>query len=131
SKNGFLRQWSVDNDPNNRRGKDKTKYRLPGLKHLRTDWLIDVAGGPTRFTSSKEQNPHDHLNLQLVHCPLKISDAEFAQVGQVLETVLIEFRVAAEDRKTVLAEFRLHQEEVTFGHYHQERCAPSKRQSRF
>ncbi len=39
SKNGQLRQWSVEQP-----------LRLPGLKFMRTLWVANISGGPFEYT---------------------------------------------------------------------------------
>ena len=106
SKNPQLRDWH----------RNKLS-RLPGLKFMRTLWVVDVSGGPFRFCASRYSscpffNP-SHLNLAKHHCPFKINSEEFDAVASELAGTLDHFNVPAAEKNEVLSAFAAHKPEVT------------------
>lgn len=63
--------------------------RLPGLKFMRTLWLLNVAGGPFEYTGTKPGSTT--LGLEEAHRALEISPAEFdevaAELGRTLDSL--------------------------------------------
>jgi len=103
SKNPALREWhtySLD--------------RLPGLKFMRTLWVCEVAGGPFKYTATKPGSTS--LGLEVAHCDLKISPAEFDEVAAELERSLALFKVPKEETHEVLTAFAAHKGQVTAGY---------------
>ena len=92
----------------------KVKQRLPGLKFMRTLWVIDVTGGPIKFKATRPGKTR--LGLEEAHRRLKISPAEFDAVAAILKRTLGEFRVPPTVKSQVLAAFAAHKGEVTVGY---------------
>ena len=103
SKNPALRNW-------HRNSLD----RLPGLKFMRTLWVCEASGGP--FTFSPTKPGKTHLGLEEAHRNLKISPAEFDEVGAELGRTLDWAKVPAREKGEVLAAFAAHKTEVTAGY---------------
>ena len=102
SKNPALRKWHTE-----------SLDRLPGLKFMRTLWLIDVAGGPIHFAATR---PGDTpLGLEEAHRDLRIAPEEFDAVAGVLSRTLDEFAVPQKEKDEVLGAFAAHKGEVTEG----------------
>ena len=110
SPNQFLRDWSLQNSVD---APENTKSRLPGLKWMRIAWLVDVSGGPMHFFSTHGASPA--TNLTNAHCPLRITEAEFAAVAAELAATLDEFKVPSREKDEVLLAFGKHMQEVTAG----------------
>ena len=104
SPNPALQLWSVKKAPT----------RLAGLKHQRTDWLCQVAGGPQRYAPTRE-GPSGPLDLENAHCPLRLSSREFDRVAEILQETLQKCGVGAQEVSEVLAAFSAHKLEVIFG----------------
>jgi hemoglobin len=68
SENPALREWHTNN-----------LGRLPGLKFMRTLWVCDIAGGPQGYAGTEPGRTA--LGLEEAHRDLKISPAEFDEVG--------------------------------------------------
>lgn len=87
--------------------------RLPGLKFMRTLWLLNVAGGPFEYTGTKPGSTT--LGLEEAHRALEISPAEFDEVAAELGRTLDSLGVPAKEKGEVLAAFAAHKAEVTQG----------------
>ena len=102
SKNPSLKEWHTNN-----------LGRLPGLKYMRTSWVIDVTGGPTKFVATKPGKTK--LGLEEAHRDLKISPEEFDEVAAELGRTLDHFKVPTTEKGEVLAAFAAHKNEITSG----------------
>jgi hemoglobin len=102
SANPVLRDWHTN-----------SLDRLPGLKFMRTLWLIDVAGGPMGYTGTRPGS--NQLGLEEAHRSLQIAPAEFDAVADVLAETLDAFKVPEREKGEVLAAFAAHKGEVTEG----------------
>jgi hemoglobin len=87
--------------------------RLPGLKFMRTLWLIDAAGGPISYTGTRPGSTP--LGLEEAHRRLEIAPEEFDAVAAVLADTLVSFKVPEKEMNEVLAAFAAHKGEVTEG----------------
>jgi hemoglobin len=87
--------------------------RLPGLKFMRTLWLLNVAGGPFEYSATRPGSTT--LGLEEAHRSLRITPAEFDEVAAVLARTLDEFKVPEKEKGEVLAAFAAHKGEVTEG----------------
>ena len=103
SNNPALREWHT-----------KQLNRLPGLKFMRTLWVCDVAGGPFKFTATKQGSTP--LGLEEAHRDLRIAPAEFDEVAAELGRTLDFFKVPEAEKTEVLAAFAAHKDEVTAGY---------------
>jgi hemoglobin len=103
SPNKALRTWS----------RELSATRLPGLIHQRTEWLCQVAGGPQTYVPTRK-GPTGSLDLENAHCPLKISQAEFNRVAEILRETLVKYNVGLQEQKEVIAAFGAHSHEVVF-----------------
>lgn len=107
SKNPHLAEWSNVQAPT----------RLAGLKVMRTLWLCDVSGGPMKFAPSEAPTveKQDALNLDVQHCPFRITDAEFDEVVRELSQAMFDLKVAQSDADQVVVAFKKHRQDVTEG----------------
>lgn len=103
SSNPKLRDWHRNN-----------LDRLPGLKFMRTLWVIDVTGGPIKFKATRQGKTR--LGLEEAHRRLQISSKEFDAVVAVLRHTLDEFKVPISVKLRVLKAFISHKKEVTAGY---------------
>src|SRR5262245_3221152 len=102
SDNPDLRDWHTN-----------SLARLPGLKFMRTLWLLNVAGGPFQYTATRPGSTP--LGLEEAHRELHITPAEFDEVAAVLARTLDEFQIPQREKDEVLAAFAAHKPEVTEG----------------
>jgi hemoglobin len=102
SQNPELRDWHTN-----------SLDRLPGLKFMRTLWLLNVAGGPFEYTATRPGSTP--LGLEEAHRELQITPAEFDEVAAVLARTLDEFQVPQREKDEVLGAFAAHKPEVTEG----------------
>ena len=102
SQNPELRDWHTN-----------SLDRLPGLKFMRTLWLLNVAGGPFQYTATRPGSTP--LGLEEAHRELQISPAEFDEVAAVLGRTLDAFKIPQREKDEVLAAFAAHKPEVTEG----------------
>jgi len=102
SQNPELREWHTN-----------SLDRLPGLKFMRTLWLLNVAGGPFEYTATRPGSTP--LGLEEAHRELQITPAEFDEVAAVLARTLDEFQVPQREKDEVLGAFAAHKPEVTEG----------------
>src|SRR6185437_3578057 len=104
SENPQLQEWRT-----------KNLERLPGLKFMRTLWVCNVSGGPFQFTATKPgKRP---LGVEEAHRNLRISPAEFDEVGAELGRKLDFAKVPTQEQGEVLAAFAAHKDEVTAGYF--------------
>ena len=103
SQNPELREWHTNR-----------LDRLPGLKFMRTLWLLNVAGGPFQYTATKPGSTP--LGLEEAHRELRISPDEFDEVAAELGRTLEAVKVPRAEKEEVLAAFAAHKAEVTQGH---------------
>lgn len=87
--------------------------RLPGLKFMRTLWVISAAGGPIRYKGTRPDDTQ--LGLANAHRRLKITSEEFDEVARVLGQTLTRFKVPEAEKKEVLEAFAAHKSEVVSG----------------
>ena len=102
SQNPELRDWHTN-----------SLDRLPGLKFMRTLWLLNVAGGPFQYTATRPGSTP--LGLEEAHRELKIAPAEFDEVAAELGRTLDAFKIPQREKAEVLAAFAAHKGEVTEG----------------
>ena len=102
SQNPELRDWHTN-----------SLDRLPGLKFMRTLWLLNVAGGPFEYTATRPGSTP--LGLEEAHRELQITPAEFDEVAAVLARTLDEFQIPQREKDEVLGAFAAHKPEVTEG----------------
>jgi hemoglobin len=102
SQNPELRDWHTN-----------SLDRLPGLKFMRTLWLLNVAGGPFQYTATRPGSTP--LGLEEAHRELKIAPSEFDEVAAELGRTLDAFKVPQREKDEVLAAFAAHKPEVTEG----------------
>lgn len=81
---------------------------------MRTLWVCDVAGGPFKFTATKQGSTP--LGLEEAHRDLRIAPAEFDEVAAELGRTLDFFKVPEAEKTEVLAAFAAHKDEVTAGY---------------
>jgi hemoglobin len=103
SKNPALREWHTN-----------SLDRLPGLKFMRTLWVLNVAGGP--FTYSATRPGGTPLGLEEAHRDLHISPEEFDEVAAELGRTLDHFKIPQAEKDEVLAAFAAHKPEVNEGY---------------
>ena len=128
SPNRHLREWSRNQ-----------LDRLPGLKFMRTLWVVDITGGPYKFkgtsqepcpfsSSNGETNGRDGetngrngrngrmsvdpLNLGEVHCRFQITAEQFEAVVSEMREAMEEFDVPEREQGEVLDAFFAHEHEV-------------------
>ncbi len=77
---------------------------------MRTLWVCEITGGPFKFSPTKPGKTH--LGLEEAHRDLKISPAEFDEVGRSLDFA----KVPTREKGEVLAAFAAHKKEVTDGY---------------
>jgi len=104
SENPQLQEWRT-----------KNLERLPGLKFMRTLWVCNVSGGPFQFTATKPGKTP--LGVEEAHRNLRISPAEFDEVGAELGRKLDFAKVPTQEQGEVLAAFAAHKDEVTAGYF--------------
>ena len=102
SQNPELREWHTN-----------SLDRLPGLKFMRTLWLLNVAGGPFQYTPTRPGATP--LGLEEAHRELQITPAEFDEVAAVLSRTLDAFEIPQREKDEVLGAFAAHKPEVTEG----------------
>ena len=102
SENPALREWHTNN-----------LGRLPGLKFMRTLWVCNVAGGPFRYTATREGSTP--LGLEEAHRNLHLTPAEFDEVAAELGRTLDVVGVPEREQAEVLGAFAAHKDEVTQG----------------
>ena len=103
SKNPALREWHTN-----------SLDRLPGLKFMRTLWVLNVAGGPFIYSATR---PGDTpLGLEEAHRKLQISPEEFDEVAAELGRTLDHFKIPQAEKDEVLAAFAAHKAEVNEGY---------------
>ena len=103
SKNPALREWHTS-----------SLDRLPGLKFMRTLWVLNVAGGPFIYSATR---PGDTpLGLEEAHRDLHISPEEFDEVAAELGRTLDHFKIPQAEKDEVLAAFAAHKAEVNEGY---------------
>lgn len=96
SKNPQLAQWHIK----------MGETRLPGLVHLRTEWVEAKAGAKC---------PYSGKSLKDAHFNLKITPAEFDAVAQELENSLDFYKVPATEKVEVMNVFIAQKDDVTAG----------------
>ena len=104
SKNPDLKEWHT-----------KKLDRLPGLKFMRTLWVISAAGGPMAYTGTKPGK--NQMSLEKAHFDLHISPEEFDAVAGELVKALDYYHVPEREKGEVLAAFAAHKGEVNTGYY--------------
>ena len=62
--------------------------RLPGLKFLRTMWIVSMVGGPTKYTGLPLEQAHERFNM---------TPTEFAEVGSEIVKALQFFNIPQAD----------------------------------
>ena len=102
SQNPELRDWHTN-----------SLDRLPGLKFMRTLWLLNVAGGPFQYTATRPGSTP--LGLEEAHRELKIAPSEFDEVAAELGRTLDAFKIPQREKDEVLGAFAAHKPEVTEG----------------
>ena len=103
SGNPALREWHTN-----------SLDRLPGLKFMRTLWVLNVAGGPFIYKGTRPgETP---LGLEEAHRNLQISPAEFDEVAAELGRTLDHFKIPQAEKDEVLAAFAAHKSEVNQGY---------------
>ena len=80
--------------------------KLPGLKFMRTLWVSQAAGGP--FTYSGK-------DMHEAHKDLRITSAEFDEVGAEIGRALDHFKVPQREKQEVLAAIVARKGEVVQG----------------
>jgi hemoglobin len=86
--------------------KTESRYRLQGLKFLRTLWLCAIAGGPFQYTG---------LPLGDAHVRFEFLPEEFDEVAAVLANSLDHFHVGKREKDEVLGAFASFKPAVTAG----------------
>jgi hemoglobin len=86
--------------------RSESRYRLQGLKFLRTLWLCAIAGGPFQYTG---------LPLGDAHVRFEFLPEEFDEVAAVLASSLDHFHVGKREKDEVLAAFASFKPAVTSG----------------
>jgi hemoglobin len=77
--------------------------RLPGLKFMRTVWIIAQAGGPIEYTG---------LPLDEAHRDLHLTADEFAEVGAEIVRALDYFQVPEREKQELVAAYMTAMDEV-------------------
>ena len=77
--------------------------RLPGLKFMRTVWIIAQAGGPIAYTG---------LPLEEAHRDLHLTAEEFAEVGAEIVRALDHFQVPEREKQELVAAYMTSMDEV-------------------
>ena len=88
--------------------------RLPGLKFMRTLWVLNISGGPFEYTPVRPGSTP--LGLEEAHRDLRISPEEFDEVAAELGRTLDHFKVPEREKGEVLAAFAAHKGEVNEGY---------------
>ncbi len=104
SQNADLKDWHT-----------KKLDRLPGLKFMRTLWVVAASGGPLQYTGTKPGQTQ--LGLEKAHWDLHISPDEFDEVAAELARTLDYYGVPEREKGEVLAAFVAHKNEVTAGYF--------------
>ena len=104
SQNPDLREWHT-----------KKLDRLPGLKFMRTLWVVAASGGPLKYTGTKPGRTQ--LGLEKAHWDLHISPEEFDEVAAELARALDYYGVPEKEKGEVLAAFGAHKGEVNAGYF--------------
>lgn len=102
SANPFLRNWSGAHSD-----------RLPGLKWMRTLWVVSVSGGPYQYQGT-HPDPTE-FGLANAHARFHITSAEFDEVARLLEVAMDFYHVPPREKQEVLQSFGAHKGEVTAG----------------
>ena len=103
SANTALREWHTNQ-----------LDRLPGLKFMRTLWVLNISGGPFEYTPVRPGSTP--LGLEEAHRDLRISPEEFDEVAAELGRTLDHFKVPEREKGEVLAAFAAHKGEVNEGY---------------
>ena len=77
--------------------------RLPGLKFMRTVWIIAQAGGPIAYTGLPLEDAHRDLNL---------TAEEFAEVGNEIVRALDHFQVPEREKEELVGAYMTSMDEV-------------------
>jgi hemoglobin len=77
--------------------------RLPGLKFMRTVWIIAQAGGPIEYTG---------LPLDEAHRDLRLTADEFAEVGAEIVRALDFYKVPEREKQELVAAYMTAMDEV-------------------
>ena len=104
SKNPDLKEWHT-----------KKLDRLPGLKFMRTLWVISVAGGPMAYTGTKPGR--DKMSLEKAHFDLHIAPEEFDAVAGELVKAMDFYHIPEKEKGEVVAAFMAHKKEVNEGYF--------------
>ena len=104
SKNPDLKEWHT-----------KKLERLPGLKFMRTLWVISVSGGPMGYMGPKPGK--DKISLEKAHFDLHISPEEFDAVAGELVKAMDFYHVPEKEKGEVVAAFLAHKSEVNEGYF--------------
>lgn len=108
SKNPDLNEWHT-----------KQLGRLPGLKFMRTLWVISVSGGPMAYTGTKPGK--NQMSLEKAHFDLHISPDEFDAVAGELVKAMDFYHVPEKEKSEVVAAFMAHKNEVNEGFFAQKK----------
>jgi hemoglobin len=76
---------------------------LPGLKFMRTVWIIAQAGGPIAYTG---------LPLDEAHARFHLTDDEFEEVGAEIVRALDHFGVPEREKQELVAAYMTSMDEV-------------------
>ena len=95
-----------DNDPTRSGMKWDQTRNLPGLKFMRTLWVCEIAGDPFHNTGKDMQSAHEHLRL---------TSAEFDEVGKEIASALDYFGVPDRDKGGALGAIVAHKGMVVNG----------------
>jgi hemoglobin len=77
--------------------------RLPGLKFMRTVWIIAQAGGPIAYTGLPLEEAHDRFDL---------TAEEFEEVGNEIVRALDYFQVPEREKQELVAAYMTSMDEV-------------------
>src|SRR5215207_9538498 len=83
NENSALRAWN----------EEEAATRLPGLKFMRTVWIIAKAGGPIEYTGKPLDEAHGDLNL---------TAEEFEEVGAEIVRSLDHFKVPEREKQELV-----------------------------
>jgi hemoglobin len=93
NENPALRAWN----------ETEAATRLPGLKFMRTVWIIAQAGGPIEYTG---------LPLEEAHADLHLTAEEFEEVGAEIVRALEFFEVPERERQELVEAYMTSMDEV-------------------
>jgi hemoglobin len=74
----------------------KAATRLPGLKFMRTEWIIAKAGGPVAYTGKPLHEAHERFHL---------TADEFAEVGAEIVRALDYYQVPEREKQELVAAY--------------------------